>query len=161
METFKKSIIVWQEYVNFPQWSQIRMRAKIDTGARSSAIHAEEYEIKRLPPTTDRPLNEEMKMKLKVGPRHKPRFIWVTAPVVDYRSVKNSGGKIEERPFIETEVSIGGISFKIILSVTNREKMRFPVLLGRAFLSGKFLVDTSGKHLLKQKPKELEWGEEE
>lgn len=156
-----KPIIGWQEYVQFPDWDDIRMRAKVDTGARSSAIHAEEYEIRQVAATSERPLNEQMRIKLKVGTRSKPRFVWVEAPIVDYRNVKNSGGKIEERPFVETQVLLGGVTYKIVLSVTNREKMRFPVLLGRAFLSGKFLVDTSGRHLLRHKPRDPDWGEEE
>lgn len=156
-----RPIVGWQEYVFFPDWGDIRMRAKVDSGARSSAIHAEEYEIKQLPGSQDKPLNEEMRMKLKVGTKSNPRFVWVTAPVVDYRSVKNSGGKIEERPFIETSVLLGGVPHKIVLSVTNREKMRFPVLLGRTFLSGKFLVDTAGRYLMRQKTRDPQWGEEE
>jgi hypothetical protein len=141
-------IVGWQEIVIFPNWKGIKMKAKVDTGAASSAIHAEEYQIIRLPSTHDRPLNEELKMKLKVGTTKNPKYIWGQAPLVDYRNVKNSGGKIEERPFIETTILIGGLTHKIILSVTNREKMKFPVLLGRSFLANKFLVDSGSKKLL-------------
>lgn len=141
-------VVGWQELVCFPLWHHIHMQAKVDTGARSSAIHAEEYEVLRLPSTKERPVNEHIHMKLRVGSKSKPKFVWVKAPIVDYRNVKNSGGKIEERPFIETEIEIGGVQHSIILSVTNREKMKFPVLLGRAFLSKKFLVDSHSRNLL-------------
>lgn len=144
-------VVGWQEMAKFPLWDDVKMKAKVDTGARSSAIHAEQYEIKRLPSTKERPVNEQIHMQLKVGPKARPRFVWVKAPVVDYRNVKNSGGKIEERPFIETEIEVGGVQHPIILSVTNREKMKFPVLLGRAFLAGKFLVDSQSRHLLSAK----------
>ena len=114
-------VVGWQEFVCFPHWNHIHMKAKVDTGARSSAIHAEEYEVLRYPSTKDRPINEHIHMKLKVGTKAKPKFVWVKAPIVDYRNVKNSGGKIEERPFIETEIEIGGVQHPIILSVTNRD----------------------------------------
>lgn len=144
-------VVGWQEVVRFPNWERIKMKAKIDTGAKSSAIHAEEYSIKRLQGTKEHPLNEMMEMKLKVGTKLKPKFVRVKARVVDYRNVKNSGGKIEERPFVETEIEIGGIQHKIILSVTNRDKMKFPVLLGRSFLAGNFLIDCEAKNLLSEK----------
>lgn len=147
MRTSQLYIVGWQEIVRFPEFQNAKMRAKIDTGAASSAIHAEEYEEVRLKGTKDRPLNIHLRMKLKVGVQSE-KFIWAQAPIVDYRSVKNSGGKIEERPFVETVIDLGDQHFKIILSVTNREKMKFPVLLGRSFLSGKFLVDSSSKKLM-------------
>lgn len=143
------AVIGWQEGVQFPQWKNIRMTAKADTGAKSSAIHAEEYEVIRHPSTADRLINEELRMKLKVGTRTRPKFIWVKALIVDYRNVKNSGGKIEERPFIETTILVEGQTHPIILSVTNREKMKFPVLLGRNFLAGKFLINPAAVHLLR------------
>jgi hypothetical protein len=146
-------VIGWQETVQFPDWGGAKMRAKVDTGARSSAIHAEDFEIVRRPSTPERPLNEVMIMTLKVGPRAKPKFIQAEAPVVDYRSVKNSGGKIEERPFIQTQIELNGVQHPIVLSVTNRDKMKFPILLGRAFLAGKYLVDSSARNLLKKKAK--------
>ncbi len=124
------------------------MRAKVDTGAKSAAIHAEEYEVIRLPSAPHRIINEVLKMKLKVGPTTKPKHVWVEAPIVDWRNVKNSGGKIEERPFIRTEIEIGGATHEIILSVTNREKMKFPILLGRSFLAHRFLVDPGRAKLL-------------
>jgi hypothetical protein len=147
-------VIGWQEVVHFPEWKHIDMKAKVDTGAKSAAIHAEEYEVIRLPSTPFRPVNEELKIKLKVGSKARPKFVWVKAPIVDYRNVKNSGGKIEERPFIETKIEISGFTFPIVLSVTNREKMRFPVLLGRTFLAGKFLVDSGAVHLLRGQDEE-------
>jgi hypothetical protein len=142
-------VIGWQEAVEFPDWKNVRMTAKADTGAKSSAIHAEEYEVIRHPSTHERIVNEELRMKIKVGSRLRPRYVWVKAAIVDYRNVKNSGGKIEERPFIQTHIRIDAGIYPIILSVTNREKMKCPVLLGRNFMAGKFLVDPAAMHLLK------------
>jgi hypothetical protein len=153
MKSSNLLIIGWQEIVVFPDWKRIKMRAKVDTGAHSAAIHAEEYKIHRLPSVPHRPVNEEIEMKLKVGTVERPKYIWVKAPIVDYRNVKNSGGRIEERPFISTGIEFGNYRYPIILSVTNREKMKFPVLLGRTFLSGKFLIDPSAKSLFKQNSK--------
>lgn len=144
-------LIGWQETVSFPNWKNLRMKAKIDTGAASSAIHAESYQVVQLPGTHDRPLNEKIQMKVVGGTSANPKTMTVEAPIVDWRNVKNSGGKIEERPFIETEIQIGGYIHKIIFSVTNREKMKFPILLGRAFLSSKFIVDPGKKDLMKKK----------
>ncbi|MDB5038444.1 MAG: hypothetical protein JWQ35_1972 [Bacteriovoracaceae bacterium] len=148
-------VIGWQEVVRFPDWKGVRMKAKADTGAQSSAIHAEEYEVIRHPSSADKVINEEIKMKLKVGTKANPKFVWVKAPIVDYRNVKNSGGRIEERPFIEARIEIANYVLPIILSVTNREKMKFPVLLGRAFIGGKFLVDSAAVHLLRKTEKSV------
>lgn len=126
------------------------MKAKIDTGAATSAIHAESYEIIRLPSTPERPVHERIRMKVVGGTSLQPKEMSVEAVIVDYRNVKNSGGKIEERPFIETTLVIAGLEYPVILSVTNREKMKFPVLLGRAFLSRKFIVDPAEKNLTKK-----------
>ena len=157
MKSRSLPIIGWQEKVSFPDWKNIKMNAKADTGARSSAIHAEEYDVIRHPSTPERIINEEIRMKLKIGRSSTPKYVWVRAPIVDYRNVKNSGGKIEERPFIQTHIEIAGVKSPIVLSVTNREKMKFPVLLGRAFMAGKFLVDSAASHLLKgSKPTEEE-----
>ncbi len=150
MRHSKLPIVGWQEVVSFPEWKGVKMKAKIDTGAKSAAIHAESYEIVRLPSTSERPVNEELKIKLKAGTKPPFKTLVVRAPVVDYRNVKNSGGKIEERPFIMTFIEIAGYRYRIILSVTNREKMKFPVLLGRDFLAGKFLVDSGSTHVLKR-----------
>jgi len=156
MKSTQFLIIGWQEVVVFPEWRQIKMKAKMDTGARSSAIHAEEYRVIHLPSTPLKPLNEVLEMKIKAGTSSKQKMLWVRAPIIDYRNVKNSGGKIEERPFIETTIGFGDYSYPIVLSVTNREKMKFPVLLGRAFLAGKFLVDPSSTRTFKSRLKKLE-----
>ncbi len=133
------SIAHWKELVSFPEWKGVRLRAKLDTGAKSSAIHAEEFEVVRHPSTISRPVNEVLHFKIKVATRYQ----WVSAPILEYKNVKNSGGKIEERPFIEAQIQVMGRRERIVMSVTNREKMRFPILLGRSFLAGKFLVDSS------------------
>lgn len=146
MTSHRYQVLGWQEWVVFPDWKSIRMKAKIDTGARSSAIHAAEYNVISPIPPTSRPT--ELRMKLKVGSPNKLKFIWVTAPLLEYRNVKNSGGRIEKRPFIQTRIEVAEQTYDIILSVTNREQMRYPILLGRAFLSGRFLVDSAARNLL-------------
>lgn len=151
MDHHRLPLVGWQETVCFKDWKGLRMKAKIDTGAASSAIHAESYEVVRLPSSAEHPINEKIRMKVIGGTDANPKAIEVEAHIVDYRNVKNSGGKIEERPFIETTIVIGGYEHQIILSVTNREKMKFPVLLGRAFLSRKFIVDPAEKNLMKKK----------
>ena len=70
----------WREVVSFPDWADIKMNAKIDTGARSSAIHAETYEVVRLPSTKEKIINEELRLKLKVGTSKKSKFVWAVLP---------------------------------------------------------------------------------
>ena len=133
--------IGWREIVTLPQLKIDRVKAKIDTGARSSALHA--FEIEEF---TD---NGKLMIRFKVHPRqHNSKITVISqAELLEYRQVKNSGGSVELRPVIKTEVTLKQQKWLIELTLTNRKLMGFRMLLGRQAVRNKFLVDPGRSYL--------------
>lgn len=127
--------IGWREYVALPELGVSRIKAKIDTGARSSALHA--VEIERF--------QQQGKEAVRFQIPHHPQSeaIAAVAELVDMRQVKNSGGVSQLRPVIKTVVELGGKRWAIELTLTDRQSMGFPMLLGREALRHQFLVDAA------------------
>jgi hypothetical protein len=134
----------WKEYVQLPEWGIRRVKAKIDTGARTSALDVVRYELHAAP---DGGLTAELWLSLS---RRRPeKLTTVRAPVLRMVTVRNSGGVSEERPLIETALCLGPVTKRILLTVTRRASMRFRMLLGRKALEKDFIVDVSRKYLLR------------
>ncbi|MDB5478322.1 MAG: ribosomal protein modification protein [Alphaproteobacteria bacterium] len=141
----KRTVIGWAEWVTLPQLNLPLIKAKIDTGARTSALHAFSIETfkKRGAPW----------VRFQIHPLQGNRKISVTceAPVVDRRMVTDSGGKSERRLVIETLAQIGDVTRRIEITLTNREKMAFRMLLGRQAISKfDFLVNPAYTRMLKK-----------
>ncbi len=138
--------IGWREWVSFPQLGITAIKAKVDTGARTSCLHAARYEIvsKDGADWVDFVIHP---LTSKSSPE-----IHCSAPVIDYREVVDSGGHRQKRPFIRAQMQIGKSLHEIDLNLTNREEMKFRMLLGRTALSGTFLVDSSQSYLIGAKP---------
>jgi hypothetical protein len=115
------------ESVNFPEFNITGMKAKIDTGAYTGALHCTK-------------INESDKV-LRFSPFDHPEIIIEKDDFV-VRHVRSSNGAREKRYFITTEVTIQGETYAIILSLADRSEMKWPVLIGRRFLrQNNFLVD--------------------
>jgi hypothetical protein len=142
------SLIGWKEYVGFVDWPLRRVKAKIDTGARTSALDVLSYELHEDPAAG---LTATLRMAL--DPRHPERVDEVTTPVLRMIVVSNSGGMREQRPLIETTLRIGPVVKRVPLTITNRSGMRFRMILGRKALEGDFVVDVSQKYLLRKAKK--------
>lgn len=138
----KKTIVGWKEFVDFPEWNVRGVKAKIDTGARTSAIDVSSYELRE----TDGGLVAELRLAL--DRKHPERLTRVQTPVVKMVIVRNSGGMPEERPLIEVEIRLGETRKRVPLTVTDRSSMLFRMILGRKVLEGEFVVDVSRKYLL-------------
>lgn len=134
-------IVGWREWVGLPGLGIHRIKAKIDTGARSSAIHALQIETIRI--------EGEPGVRFKVQPlqRRSRPVIQIEARLHDERRVRNSGGGSELRPVILTEVELGDVRWPIELTLTNRELMGFRFLLGRQAIRRRYLVDTGRSYL--------------
>ena len=134
-------IIGWREFVSLPQLEVNRIKAKIDTGARSSALHA--FNIQQLQ------LDGKSIIRFQVHPVQRDNHTIVTteAELLEYREIRNSGGIAQLRPVIKTEVKLGGQIWSIELSLTDRDVMGFRMLLGRQAVRNKFLVDPSRSYL--------------
>ncbi len=137
-------LIGWKEYIDFPDWDLRRIKVKIDTGARTSALGVVSYELRH---EADRGLIAELHLALRR--RHPEKLAVVQAPVLRMVVVSNSGGMKEQRPLIETRLRLGPVIKTVALTVTNRASMLFPVILGRKALEGDFLVDVSRKYLMR------------
>jgi hypothetical protein len=131
----------WKEYVDFPEWGVHRLKAKIDTGARTSALDAARYEIQE---TSAGPVVE---LWLPLSKRRPDRVAVVRAPVLRRVVVSNSGGVREYRPLIETTLRLGPVRKRIQVTVTSRAGMLFRFIVGRKALEGDFVVDVSRKYL--------------
>lgn len=136
-------VIGWKEYVYFPAWGIRRVKVKVDTGARTSALGVLGYELLKE--------GSNLVVEMRIAPyrRHPARVFVVRAPVLRMSVVTNSGGTREERPVIETEIRLGPIVKRIPFTVTRRPGLLFAALLGRKALEGDFLVDVSRKYLTK------------
>jgi hypothetical protein len=138
--------IGWKEYLDFPEWQLRRVRVKIDTGARTSALGAISYDL-----VEDEQQGLRVRMRLALHRRRPERVVQIEVPVLRMVTVKNTGGSAECRPLIETLIRLGPITRRIRLTVTSRHGLRFAMILGREALAGDFVVDVSAKYLLRSK----------
>lgn len=136
------TLIGWREWVALPELGAARIKAKVDTGAKTSALHAFRLKtvIKDGVEYAEFFLHPEQKKRL-------PEF-FCSAPVVDRRSIRSSNGQVEKRLIIRTRLSIGGRDYPIALSLTNRNSMGFRLLLGRDAFRKKFVINPSASFLL-------------
>jgi hypothetical protein len=138
----KRNTIGWREWLEFPELGIRYIKAKVDTGARTSAIHA--FELERY-------LEDGIAMvRFGLHPVQKRSDVmtYCNARVVDERAVTDSGGHREQRVVIRTPVRMGGQEWPIELTLTNRDTMLFRVLLGRTALAERFLVEPDASFLL-------------
>ncbi len=138
----EKDIVGWREWVAFPDFGNIRVKAKVDTGAQTSAIHVWNPEI------VVRHGKKMVSFDIHPLQRDDETIASCLAELCDQRSVKNSGGQEEERLFVRTRVQLGDKIHPIEISLTNRDEMNYRMLLGRALLRGRYLVDSEASFLL-------------
>ena len=131
----------WREWIELPELGIKRVKAKVDSGARSSSLHAEDIELFQT--------RGSMGVRFTVLPLQRSRLRAVTCQALlhDERYVKSSNGSRELRPVIRTSVSWGGQTWEIDVTLTSRDLMGFRMLLGREAIRRRYLVDTGRSYL--------------
>ncbi|HFE47513.1 MAG TPA: ATP-dependent zinc protease [Nannocystis exedens] len=128
-------VIGWREWVVLPELAIPAIKAKIDTGARTSALHAVNLERFR------RRGKPWVRFEVHPHQRDLDNSVSAQAVVIDERAIRNSGGLAEYRPVILARVDVGDVILRIELTLTNRSLMGFRMLLGREALRNRFCVD--------------------
>ncbi len=137
-------IIGWREIVSLPELGVFDMRAKIDTGARTSALHAEDQEV------FERDGRKWVRFRVPAS-RHHSDFR-VEVPVLDERSIKNTSGIPERRIVIRTLLHLGSHNWHVDVSLADRAKMGFDMILGRTAIRRHRVLVDAGRSFLAGKP---------
>lgn len=141
-----KAVLGWREWLALPELGIDRIKAKIDTGARTSALHAFYVE------PFSRNGEDWVRFGIHPQQRNTERVVHCEAKVLDRRQVTDSGGHREVRYVIRSAIQVGERIIEAELTLTDRETMRFRMLLGRTAMRGNFLVDSGRSYLQGARP---------
>ncbi|MCP5504209.1 MAG: ATP-dependent zinc protease [Chlamydiales bacterium] len=139
--------IGWQEWVSLPGLEIPAIKAKIDTGAKTSSLHA--FDIKPIMK------NKKEYVKFSVHPMQRNNRISIPCccPIFDIRNVMSSNAQVEERYVIKSLLCLGGKQWEIEITLSDRDPLRFRMLLGREALASRVVIDPSKTLRLKKYPK--------
>lgn len=133
-----KPVLGWREWVSFPAWGIHRVRAKVDTGARTSAIHCSHIEHVG---------EDRVRFRVILSRKNPEKFVEVEAPLSRRTVVKPSSGHRHERVVVEAPVRIGQVEKVIEVTLAEREGMLLRMLLGRTAIRPEFVVDPSLRYV--------------
>ena len=128
-------LIGWREWVGFPDWGMPYIKAKVDTGARTSSLHVMNLEW------TDKDGERWVQFDISPWQRSHRDTVRASAQVIATRDIKSSSGAIDHRPVILAAVRVAGCDIQAELTLTNRDEMGFRMLLGREAIRHRFLID--------------------
>ncbi len=137
----RKTVLGWREWVTLPGLCDVPMKAKVDTGAQTSALHAFRLEVR------EGPSGAIASFELHPHQRSTRDSTRVEVPVHDSRRVRSSNGKVEHRPVIMANIRIGANEFPIEVTLTRRDEMGFRMLLGRSAVRKRYVIDPGRSYL--------------
>ena len=137
----------WREWVSFPDLGLDQVKAKVDTGARTSSLHA--FEVRDF----EEAGVHRVEFKMHPNQRDSDTVVVCVADIVDQRLVRDSGGHREKRWVIETPIAIGTHTWNIELNLTSRDDMLFRMLLGRTAMKHRALVNPARSFLVGKRRK--------
>ena len=134
-------VVGWREWIGLPELGIDWIKAKVDSGARSSCLHAYQIETFREAGKTF--------VRFCVHPvqRNRSKTVQAVAPLLEYRLVKSSTGHLTRRPVIVTKVQLLGRSYDVELTLASRDAMGFRMLLGRQAVRGSCVIDGGRSYL--------------
>ena len=140
--------IGWREWLGMPELGVARIKVKVDTGARTSSLHAYDVEL------FDRGAETFVRFSLHPFQRDSKISVPCEAPLLEERHVRSSNGARELRPVIQTPIEIAGHEWPVEITLTSRDNMGFRMLLGREAIRRRCMVDAGrsflvNKHLKK------------
>ena len=135
-----KLLVGWREWVALPEFGIERIKAKLDTGARTSALDVESWEV------YDQGGRSMVRFNLRYGTPRKPLTRECEAPLVELRQVRDSGGHEHNRAVIRTRVTVGNLSTEVEVTLSSRSDMKFRMLIGRSAMTD-LLVDPGRSYL--------------
>jgi hypothetical protein len=140
-------VIGWREWVGLPEFGIDHLKAKVDTGARTSSLHAFDLE--------EFVRDGIVYVRFTIHPEQRRARPEIPAemPLLARRRVRDSGGKVELRPIVETQIELHGQRWPIELTLTRRDAMGFRMLLGRQAIRGHFIVDPGGSYYAGKRPR--------
>lgn len=138
--------IGWREWIALPELGIAALKTKVDTGARSSSLHAFDIE------TFHRGGVELVRFKVHPLQRVSTTTIHAVSEVIEHRRVRSSSGHASIRPVICTEVELDGRRWTVELTLASRDVMGFRMLLGREAIRGRFVVDPGRSFVLGRRP---------
>ena len=133
-------VVGYIESVDLPEIELFELDAKIDTGADSCSIHCDDIKVE----------GDRVSFLLHDEVHEAYHGKKITLPIHKIKNVKSSNGKIEERVFIQSSIRLGCKTYNAEISLSNRKNMKYPMLIGRRFMSHRYLVDVSHKYITKK-----------
>ena len=138
-------VIGWREWIGLPELGIKRIKVKVDTGARSSSLHAFNQQV------FEKDGVQWVRFQVHPVQRKSDETVDVLAKIVEFRSVRSSSGRTSMRPVIVTNIKLLGFTWPVELTLARRDEMGFRMLLGREAFRGRFLVN-AGKSFYNGKP---------
>lgn len=144
-----RPVIGWREWISLPDHGISAMKVKVDTGARTSSLHAEHIEIH------DDDGVRTVRFTCRPWQRSDADAVTIELPLLSEEQVRSSNGAVELRPVVALSMRLSGVRWQSPVTLTDRSDMGFRMLLGRTSMAGRFLVDPSASYLAGRATPEL------